>query len=66
VGYIRRFANLTAVGDGWTDFVDDSGARVAVVLKDSPLEGALEGQLDWRVVQKDREWVYLEAPAARP
>ena len=64
VGYIGRFANLTAVGDGWTDFVDDSGARVAVVLKNSPLEGALEGQLGWRVVQKDREWVYLEAPAA--
>lgn len=64
VGYIRKFSNLTAVGHGWTDFVDDSGARVAVVLKDSPLEGGLTGQLHWRMVQKDRDWVYLEAPSS--
>jgi hypothetical protein len=65
VGYIRKFSNLTTVGQGWTDFVDDSGARVAVVLKDSPLEEGMTAQLHWRVVQKDREWVYLMAPPSR-
>jgi len=45
-----------------------AGALNAVLLAhgwlDGGREGALEGQLDWSVVQKDREWVYLEAPAA--
>lgn len=64
--YISDFANLTAVGPGWADFVTSSRARVAVVLKDSSLASALRHQLGWQVQESDQDWVYLQSPASRP
>ena len=66
VDYIRQFYDFKKVAPGWQDFVNESGARDAVLLDGSPVSAALQDQLGWTVVQKDRAWVYLEAPAARP
>jgi hypothetical protein len=64
VDYIRQFYDFKRVAPGWQGFVNRSGARDAVLLDGSPVSAALQDQLGWTVVQKDREWVYLEAPAA--
>jgi hypothetical protein len=62
VSYMRKFREMRDVEPGWISSVRDSGARVAVLREKSPLSMAMEAQLHWRVVQKDREWVYLAAP----
>ena len=63
VSYMRKFREMRDVEPGWISSVRDSGARVAVLREKSPLSMAMEAQLHWRVVQKDRDWVYLEAPS---
>jgi len=63
VDYIRQFYDFKKVEPGWQGFVTRSGARDAVMLKGSPVSAALQDQLGWTVVQKDRDWVYLEAPS---
>ena len=63
VSYIQDFSDFQDAKPGWQDFVRSSGADVAVVVKDSPAAAALQDQLGWKPVQKDGDWVYLEAPA---
>jgi hypothetical protein len=64
VDYIRRFYDFKKVAPGWQDFVARSGARDAVLLRGSPASAALQDQLGWKAVQRDRDWVYLEAPTS--
>jgi hypothetical protein len=64
VRYIEDFTAFKRVEPGWQDFLADSGARVAVVVADSPLTAAMKDQLQWTVVQEDADWVYLVAPDA--
>jgi hypothetical protein len=64
VDYIRAVADLKHLEPGWQRFVRGSRAAVAVTLDDSPLSTALQDQLGWTQVQKDGDWVYLEAPDA--
>lgn len=66
VDHIQAFADFRNLEPGWTDFVDESDADVAVLEKGSALTAAMQAQLGWKVVQKDRDWVYLEAPDTRP
>ena len=63
VDYIEAFGDFRAVEPGWTDFVEGSGADVAVLLAGTPLTAAMQAQLGWTVLQKDHDWVYLVAPA---
>jgi hypothetical protein len=62
VGYIRDFLAMTRVEPGWRGFVEGSGARAAVLDRGSPLSAAMQERLGWHVVQRDRSWLYLEAP----
>ncbi len=62
VGYIRDFLAMTRVEPGWRGFVEGSGARAAVLDRGSPLSVAMQERLGWHVVQRDRSWLYLEAP----
>lgn len=64
VSYMQRFAELREVEPGWTSFVEDSRADVAVLESGSSLSAAMQAQLGWNVVQKDGSWIYLEAPGA--
>ncbi len=66
VGYIRDFFDFRDLQPGWQDFVDRSGARVAVVRRDAPVAAALQDQLGWRRVATDGAWVYLTAGPAQP
>jgi hypothetical protein len=63
VSYMRRFSEMRKLEPGWVRFIRGSRASVAVLRDKSPLSLAMEAQLHWKVVQKDRDWVYLEAPA---
>jgi hypothetical protein len=62
--HMQDFADLRSLEPGWTDIVRESRAQVAVLRKGSPLSVAIEDQLGWRRVQRDREWVYLVAPGS--
>ncbi len=62
VDYIQRYADFVDVEPGWQDFLADSKARVAVVRHGSALSDAMRHQLHWRQVDRDDQWVYLEAP----
>jgi hypothetical protein len=62
VGYIADFFATTRVEPGWRSFVAASGARSAVLDRGSPLSTAMRERLGWRVLQRDRSWVYLAAP----
>jgi hypothetical protein len=64
VDYIRQFYDFKKVAPGWQDFVNRSGARDAVLLDGSPASAALQDHFGWTVVQKDRDWIYLKAPAS--
>ena len=65
VHYIKRFMHFRAVKPGWRSFVRDSDAHVAVLTKGSALSAGMQDQLHWRPVQREGEWVYLEAPSRR-
>ena len=65
VPYIQRFMDYREVKPGWRSFVRDSHAHVAVLTKGSALSAGMQDQLHWRPVQRDGEWVYLEAPTQR-
>ncbi|NUR06162.1 MAG: hypothetical protein HOQ45_04035 [Nocardioidaceae bacterium] len=60
--YIQGFADYRDVKPGWQDYLQDTGARVAVLLKGSPLSAAVQDQLGWKVVDRDGPYLYLEAP----
>ncbi len=62
VDYLADFTDFRQVRPGWQGFLGRTGARVAVVRVDSPLRSALQGDLGWRPVQRDRAWVLLDAP----
>jgi hypothetical protein len=62
VDYIRDFYAFRGVQPGWQTFVRGSGARVAVLQRGSAVTGAMRDRLGWRVVQTDRDWVFLTAP----
>ena len=64
VDYIKRFQEYRNVQPGWKKFVRRSGADVAVLVKGSALSAAMQDRLGWRPVQRDADWVYLEAPGA--
>ncbi len=61
VEYIADFQSYRALEPGWKDYVADSGARDAVILRGSALSEALVDR-GWRQVQADRAWAYLVAP----
>jgi hypothetical protein len=65
VSYIQDFEDFQDVKPGWQDFVRSSGADAAVVLEDSPAAAALQDQLGWKPVQRDRDWVYLVPASSR-
>jgi hypothetical protein len=63
VSYIRDFFAATRLEPGWQRFVARSHADVAVLEAGSPLTGALQRELGWRLVARDSGFVYLVAPA---
>lgn len=48
--------------EGWQEYVEDTGARHALLDTDSALELALRERSGWHVVDEDENWVLLEAP----
>ena len=62
VDYIDDFFAATRLEPGWRDFITRSGAETAVVQGRSALTAALQDQLGWQPVQRDGDWLYLEAP----
>jgi hypothetical protein len=64
VGYIERFGDFRELRPGWTTFLRQTGAEVAISKGSSPLTAALQDQLGWRVVDRDAGYVYLVAPAS--
>lgn len=63
VEYLTRYAKARAVVDGWSDYVDETGASVAVVESGSPIATALEERSGWVVIQEDDGFVLMEQPA---
>ncbi len=59
VADIERYRRFQSVRPGWTAFVEDSRAEVAVLPVASPLAEAMRTSLGWRVVDHDDQWVYL-------
>ena len=51
-----------AVKAGWEDYVDRTGARVAVLPEDSALALALVDRLGWNQKEADAGYVFLTAP----
>jgi hypothetical protein len=62
VGYVEDFFDATRLEPGWESFVGHSGARIALLVKGSPMSSAFQG-LGWRPVQYDDKWVLLVAPS---
>ena len=60
--YMRKYASAIALEPGWQQFVDGSGAQVAVLAKDGPVATAMVERLGWRRDRTDGAWVLLEAP----
>lgn len=63
VEYLTRYAKARAVVDGWSDYVEETGASVAVVESGSPIATALEERSGWVVIQEDDGFVLMEQPA---
>jgi hypothetical protein len=60
--HIRAFVSAMAAGPGWRQFVDQTGARYALVLTDSPISTALQERAGWSQIGKDAGYVLLRAP----
>lgn len=60
--FIKRYIAAMAAQPGWDSFVRDTGAKVAMLPSDSPLQAALREQLQWTTLATARGIVLLEAP----
>jgi hypothetical protein len=63
--YLSQYKDALAVKPGWRDFVDRTGAKVALVERDSALADALRTRSHWAVVASNAEFVLLRQ-GARP
>jgi hypothetical protein len=59
--HVRAFVSAMAVGPGWRQFVDRTGARYALVLTGSPIATALLERAGWSQIGKDAGYVLLRA-----
>lgn len=62
VDYFADYIAAESVAPGWTQFVAQSGARVAILEEGSPLAEAMQSRLHWKLVQVDNGYVLLEPP----
>ncbi|MGZ4749711.1 MAG: hypothetical protein ACXVYU_01450 [Oryzihumus sp.] len=60
--YIDAYRRAEAVRPGWQEFVQHTGARVAVLETRSPLALALREERGWRVTASKARFSLLEAP----
>jgi hypothetical protein len=60
--FIKRYIAAMAAQPGWESFVQDTGAKVAVLPTDSPLQAALREQSHWTTLATAGGIVLLEAP----
>jgi hypothetical protein len=60
--HIKHYIAAMAAEPGWDAFVRDTGATVAMLQADSPLQAALREQLHWTSVGSASGVVLLEAP----
>jgi hypothetical protein len=63
--YLALYKETLAVKPGWRDFVDRSGAKVALVQRKSALADALANRAGWTVLASNNEFVLLTQPTDR-
>ena len=59
---LEDYRRMTTVSRGWEDLVDETGAEVALLPKDSPLAVALEETRGWCVAGTGADYAVIEAP----
>jgi hypothetical protein len=64
VRYIADYGDFVGVRPGWTAYLRETGARVAITKRNTALTAAMQDQLGWRVADRDGGFVYLVAPGS--
>ncbi|WP_415839388.1 hypothetical protein [Nocardioides zeicaulis] len=59
---LEDYGKMTTASRGWEDLVDETGAEVALLPKDSPLAVALEQTMGWCVAGIDADYAVVQAP----
>ncbi|WP_448095613.1 hypothetical protein [Ornithinimicrobium sp. W1665] len=60
---IEEYISAVGAGPGWDEYVDETGARYALLQEESPLAYALTQQLSWVEVGEDEGYVLLRHPS---
>lgn len=62
---LEDYRAMVSVSRGWEGLVNQTGADVALLPKDSPLAVALEERLGWCVAATGTQYALIEAPTLR-
>lgn len=65
IDYMREYQAARDLQPGWKEFLEDTGAEVAVVQRDGAFAHALSDRLGWTSVDADSRWVLMRAPGSR-
>ncbi|MEP6650123.1 MAG: hypothetical protein ABJA74_09440 [Lapillicoccus sp.] len=62
VDHVQAYLDARGAKPGWTDFLQKTGAKAALVPTESAIADALPRQLDWRSLGTSGDYVLLVAP----
>jgi hypothetical protein len=62
--YLSQYKDALAAAPGWRDFVDRTGAKVALLEKDSALADALKNRAHWTPAATTKDFILLERPSS--
>jgi hypothetical protein len=66
IEYMERYQAARDLRPGWRDFLDETGADVAVLSRDGAFQDALTHQGGWNELASDGRWVLLMRDGVAP